>query len=156
MGRFQQARSSFIPVWVTAKRCRGRRLACGSITAIAVGVEGCGGEALAQCVAGSGLFGDQGRQDVFKAAGRRMGSCDAYRNRTLHTIVQGRRSQGPGCRNLVLQIEGRLEPRVDGNLVTGDQFVGGIGHPNDLLQLLEHFRCHAFAEGRSGVRGDAI
>jgi hypothetical protein len=69
MGRFQQVRSSFIPLRVIAKRCWGRRLACGSITAIPVAVEGCGGEALARGVAGSGLFGEQGRQDVFKAGG---------------------------------------------------------------------------------------
>ena len=73
----------------------------------------------------------------------------------------GRRSPCRGDRTpralgLELQIEGGLEAVVDGYLIAGDEFIGFVGHADHLLEFLEHFRSHAFAEGRSSVRDDAV
>ena len=45
---------------------------------------------------------------------------------------------------------------VDFDLITGDKFVGFIGHADNGLKLLEHRVGHSFGEGGSGVRGDAV
>lgn len=57
---------------------------------------------------------------------------------------------------LLLAVQGRLETGVDGHLVAGDKLVGFVGHADDLLELLEHFRGHAFPEGGGGVRVNAV
>ena len=57
---------------------------------------------------------------------------------------------------LFANVERRLEAGVQGNLVAGDQFVGFVGNADHRLQLLEHFRGHAFGEGGSGVGINAV
>src|SRR5579883_2664073 len=52
--------------------------------------------------------------------------------------------------------ERRLEAFVDSDLVAGDELVGLVGHADDGLQFLEHFRGHAFRERGSRVRRDAV
>jgi hypothetical protein len=60
------------------------------------------------------------------------------------------------CLILFRQIERRLEAVVDGHLIAGNELVGLVGHADHLLEFLEHFRRHAFAESRGGVRSDAV
>jgi len=57
---------------------------------------------------------------------------------------------------LFLEMEGGREAGVDGDLITGNEFIGFVGHADDLLEFLEHVGGHAFAEGRGGVRVNAV
>ena len=50
----------------------------------------------------------------------------------------------------------RREAFVDFDLIAGDELVGFVGHADDGLEFLEHGVGHALAEGRSGMRGDAV
>jgi hypothetical protein len=59
-------------------------------------------------------------------------------------------------KELLLKIKGWLEARIDGHLVAGNQFVGFVGHANDLLQFFEHLGGHALTEGGSGVGVDTV
>ena len=52
--------------------------------------------------------------------------------------------------------QGRLKALVNGDLVTGNEFVGFVGHADDLLKFLEHIWSHTLTEGRSGVGIDAV
>ncbi len=49
-----------------------------------------------------------------------------------------------------------LEALVDFDLIAGDELVGFVGHADDGLQFFEHRVGHSFAEGGSGVRGNAV
>ena len=72
-------------------------------------------------------------------------------------VVRGEGERGPQAGVASLgNVEGRLEAGVDGDLIAGDELVSFVGHADDLLEFLKHFRGHAFAEGRGGVGVNAI
>ena len=47
---------------------------------------------------------------------------------------------------LFLQIERWLKAGIDGHLVTGNQFIGLIGHADHGLEFFEHFWRHSFSK----------
>jgi|HubBroStandDraft_2_1064218.scaffolds.fasta_scaffold29752_6 hypothetical protein len=60
------------------------------------------------------------------------------------------------CETLFFCVQGRLETVVDRNLIAGNEFVGFVGHADDLLEFFEDFGSHAFGKGGGGVGSDAV
>src|SRR3974390_124423 len=56
---------------------------------------------------------------------------------------------------LLRVLERRVKAGVDRYLIAGDELVRFVGHPNHLLQFLEHRGRHALAERGGGVGSDA-
>ncbi|HYA63432.1 MAG TPA: hypothetical protein VED66_09510, partial [Candidatus Sulfotelmatobacter sp.] len=71
------------------------------------------------------------------------------------TPVLGQK-RGVEAERLFREVEGRVEARVEGDLVASDELVGFIGHADDGLKLLKHGGSHAFGEGGGSVGGDAV
>src|ERR1700734_479624 len=53
-------------------------------------------------------------------------------------------------------VQRRTELLVNLDLISGDELVGLVGHPNDGLQLCKHGVGHALLESGGGVRSDAV
>ena len=49
-----------------------------------------------------------------------------------------------------------MKALIQFDLISGDEFIGGVGHADDGLELFEHGVGHAFSEGGGGVGGNAV